>query len=70
MLLPISSAAICTQPSVLGLAGGFWHSTAAIAQMVGFAVASYEDNGVRWPRITGVGTSMLQMGSIVDPGYG
>ena len=33
--------------------------------MVGFAVASYEDNGVGGLVSQGVGTSMLQMGNIV-----
>ncbi len=64
LTLPISSAAICAALGLVGLAGG-----AAVAgcsaQMVGFAVISFKENG--WGGIIsqGIGTSMLQMGNIV-----
>ena len=64
LTLPISSAAICAALGLTGLAGG-----AAVdgccAQMVGFAVMSYKENGVGGLVSQGLGTSMLQMGNIV-----
>lgn len=64
LTLPISSAAICAALSLTGLAGG-----AAVAgcsaQMIGFAVMSYKENGVGGLVSQGLGTSMLQMGNIV-----
>lgn len=64
LTLPISSAAICAALSLTGLAGGA-AVAGCCAQMVGFAVASFKDNG--WGGIVsqGLGTSMLQMGNIV-----
>ena len=64
LTLPISSAAICAALGLTGLAGGA-ALAGCCAQMVGFAVASYEDNGVGGLVSQGVGTSMLQMGNIV-----
>lgn len=61
---PISSVAIAIMLSLDGLAAG----AAAIgcsAQMVGFAVASYRDNGVGGLLAQGVGTSMLQVANII-----
>ncbi len=64
LTLPISSAAICAALGLTGLAGG-----AAVAgcsaQMVGFAVMSFRENGWGGLVSQGVGTSMLQMGNIV-----
>lgn len=64
LTLPISSAAICAALGLTGLAGG-----AAVAgcsaQMIGFAIMSFNEN--RWGGLVsqGIGTSMLQMGNIV-----
>ncbi len=64
LTLPISSAAICAAIGITGIAGG-----AAVAgcsaQMVGFAVMSFKENGVGGLVSQGLGTSMLQMGNIV-----
>ena len=64
LTLPISSAAICSVLSLTGLAGGA-AVAGCCAQMVGFAVMSYRENGVGGLVSQGVGTSMLQMGNIV-----
>ena len=64
LTLPISSAAICAALGLTGLAGGA-ALAGCCAQMGGFAVASYEDNGVGGLVSQGIGTSMLQMGNIV-----
>lgn len=61
---PISSAAICISIGINGIAAG----AAAIGcccQMVGFAVASFRDNGVGGLISQGIGTSMLQFPNIV-----
>ena len=64
LTLPISSAAICAALGLTGLAGG-----AAVAgcsaQMVGFAVMSFKENGWGGVISQGLGTSMLQMPNIV-----
>jgi uncharacterized membrane protein len=61
---PISSAALCIMIGIDGLAAG-----AAVAgcccQMVGFAVASFRDNGWGGLISQGVGTSMLQFPNIM-----
>ncbi len=64
LTLPISSAAICSVLGLTGLAGGA-AVAGCCAQMVGFAVMSYKENG--WGGIVsqGLGTSMLQMPNIV-----
>ena len=62
--LPISSAAICAALGLTGLAGGA-AVAGCCAQMVGFAVMSYKENGVGGLVSQGIGTSMLQMGNIV-----
>lgn len=64
LTLPISSAAICAALGLTGLAGGA-ALAGCCAQMVGFAVASYRENGVGGLVSQGIGTSMLQMGNIV-----
>ena len=76
LTLPISSAALCAMifspvviavsdnPDAMLLAGGA-AAVGCCAQMVGFAVISFRENG--WGGIVaqGLGTSMLQMGNIV-----
>lgn len=61
---PISSAALCLMLGLDGIAAG-----AAVvgcsAQMVGFAVASFKENGWGGLISQGIGTSMLQFGNIM-----
>lgn len=64
LTLPISSAAICAALSLTGLAGGA-AVAGCCAQMVGFAVMSFKENGVGGLVSQGIGTSMLQMPNIV-----
>lgn len=64
LTLPISSAAICAALGLTGLAGGA-ALAGCCAQMVGFAVISFRENGVGGIISQGIGTSMLQMGNIV-----
>ena len=64
LTLPISSAAICAALGLTGLAGGA-AVAGCCAQMVGFAVMSYRENGVGGLVSQGLGTSMLQMGNII-----
>ena len=64
LTLPISSAAICAALGLTGLAGGAGVA-GCCAQMVGFAVMSYKENGVGGLILQGIGTSMLQMGNII-----
>ena len=64
LTLPISSAAICIMLSLDGLAGGA-ATAGCCAQMVGFAVLSYRENGFGGLLAQGLGTSMLQMPNIV-----
>ena len=64
LTLPISSAAICAALGLVGLAGGA-AVAGCCAQMVGFAVMSFQEN--RWGGLVsqGLGTSMLQVPNIV-----
>ncbi len=64
LTLPISSAAICIMLSLDGLAGGA-ATAGCCAQMIGFAVLSFHENGLGGLLAQGLGTSMLQMGNIV-----
>lgn len=64
LTLPISSAAICAALGLTGLAGGA-ALAGCCAQMVGFAVLSFRENGWGGFFAQGLGTSMLQMGNIV-----
>ena len=64
LTLPISSAAICISLGISGLAAGA-ATVGCSAQMIGFAVASYRENGVGGLLSQGLGTSMLQMPNIV-----
>lgn len=63
LTLPISSAAICAALGLTGLAGGA-ALAGCCAQMVGYAVASFHDNGWAGVVSQGLGTSMLQMPNI------
>ncbi len=64
LTLPISSAAICAALGLTGLAGGA-AVAGCCAQMIGFAVISFKENGWGGLVSQGIGTSMLQMGNIV-----
>ena len=61
---PISSAALCIMLDLSGLAAGA-ATVGCCAQMVGFAVASYKENGVGGLVAQGLGTSMLQVSNII-----
>ncbi|MEC2159096.1 PTS transporter subunit IIC [Virgibacillus halodenitrificans] len=61
---PISSAAIAIMLSLDGLAAGA-AAVGCSAQMIGFAVASYRDNGFGGFLALGIGTSMLQVANIL-----
>lgn len=64
LTLPISSAALGVILNLSGLAAGA-ATVGCCANMVGFAVASYKENGVNGLLAQGLGTSMLQIGNIV-----
>lgn len=64
LTLPISSAAICAALGLTGLAGGA-ALAGCCANMIGFAVISFKENGWGGLMAQGIGTSMLQMGNIV-----
>lgn len=63
LTLPISSVALCVMLGLDGLAAGA-ATAGCCAQMVGFAVISFSDNGVGGLLSQGLGTSMLQIGNI------
>ena len=64
LTLPISSAALCMMLSLSGLAGGA-ATAGCCAQMVGFAVISFNENGWSGLLAQGLGTSMLQIPNIL-----
>ena len=64
LTLPISSAAICAALGLTGLAGGT-ALAGCCAQMVGFAIMSFKENGWSGLISQGIGTSMLQTGNII-----
>ena len=64
LTLPISSAAIGVILNLSGIPAGA-ATVGCCANMVGFAVASFEDNKVNGLVAQGIGTSMLQMPNIV-----
>lgn len=64
LTLPISSVALCVMLGIDGLAAGA-ATAGCCAQMIGFAVISYRDNGIGGLLSQGLGTSMLQIGNIV-----
>ncbi len=61
---PISSAALCIMLDLSGLAAGA-AVVGCCCQMVGFAVASFKDNGWGGLISQALGTSMLQFGNIM-----
>jgi len=61
---PISSAALCIMLGLSGLAAGA-ATVGCCAQMVGFAVISFKDNGVGGLVAQGIGTSMIQVSNII-----
>lgn len=63
LTLPISSAALCISIGIGGLAAGA-ATAGCCAQMIGFAVISFKDNGLGGLISQGLGTSMLQIGNI------
>lgn len=63
LTLPISSAALCVSIGIGGLAAGA-ATVGCCAQMIGFAIISYRDNGIGGLLSQGLGTSMLQIGNI------
>lgn len=64
LTLPTSSAAICIAIGLGGLAGGA-AVVGCAAHMIGFAVASFKDNGVSGLISQGLGTSMLQIPNVL-----
>jgi uncharacterized protein len=65
---PISSAAIALMLGLEGVAAGA-ATIGCAAQMIGFAVSSYRENGVGGLFAIGLGTSMLQVGNIIKNPY-
>jgi len=63
LTLPVSSAAIAIILGMSGLAGGA-SAAGCSAQMIGFAVISFKDNGFNGLFAQGIGTSMLQIPNI------
>lgn len=61
---PISSAALAIMLGLSGLAAGA-ATVGCSAQMVGFAVISFRQNGVGGLLAQGIGTSMLQVSNII-----
>ncbi|MFB4163066.1 PTS transporter subunit IIC [Alteribacillus sp. JSM 102045] len=61
---PISSAAIAIMIGLEGIAAGA-AAVGCSAQMVGFAVSSYRENGAGGLVALGIGTSMLQVPNII-----
>ena len=61
---PLSSAALCIMLGLSGLAAGA-ATIGCCAQMVGFAVISYKENGIGGLIAQGIGTSMLQISNII-----
>lgn len=68
LTLPISSAAIGIMLGLSGLAAGA-ATVGCSAQMIGFAVMSYKENGFGGLVSQGLGTSMLQIPNIVKNPY-
>ena len=64
LTLPISSAALGIILNLSGIAAGA-ATVGCCCNMIGFAVASYRENGIGGLLAQGIGTSMLQMPNIV-----
>ncbi len=68
LTLPISSAALAISLGLSGLAAGA-SLVGCCAQMIGFAVISYRENGFGGFIAQGLGTSMLQVPNIIRNPY-
>src|SRR5699024_6105149 len=64
LTLPISSAALAISLKLSGLAAGA-SIVGCSANMIGFATASYKENGFGGFIAQGIGTSMLQIPNII-----
>ena len=64
LTLPISSAALCIMIGIDGIAAGA-ACVGCCCNMIGFAVASFRDNGAGGLISQGIGTSMIQMPNIM-----
>ncbi|WP_053955389.1 PTS transporter subunit IIC [Inediibacterium massiliense] len=64
LTLPISSAALSISLGLSGLAAGA-SVVGCATQMIGFAIASYKENGFGGAIAQGIGTSMLQVPNII-----
>lgn len=64
LTMPTSSAAICIAIGLGGIAGGA-AVVGCAAHMIGFAVASFKDNGLSGVISQGLGTSMLQIPNVL-----
>ncbi|HHX00451.1 MAG TPA: PTS sugar transporter subunit IIC, partial [Acholeplasmataceae bacterium] len=64
LTLPISSAALAISLNLSGIAAGA-STVGCCANMIGFAAASFKENGVGGLIAQGIGTSMLQMPNII-----
>lgn len=64
LTLPISSAALAISLKLSGLAAGA-ATVGCAANMIGFAIASYKENGFGGLIAQGIGTSMLQISNII-----
>lgn len=64
LTLPISSAALAISLGLSGLAAGA-STVGCSAQMIGFAISSYKENGFGGFIAQGIGTSMLQIPNII-----
>ncbi len=64
LTLPISSAALGVILNLSGLAAGA-ATVGCCCNMIGFAVASFKENGISGLLAQGIGTSMLQVPNIV-----
>ena len=64
LTLPISSAAIGISLNLSGIAAGA-AAVGCASNMIGFAVASFRENGIGGLAAQGLGTSMLQMPNII-----
>lgn len=64
LTLPISSAALSISLGISGIAAGA-AVVGCATQMIGFAVASYKENGAGGLIAQGLGTSMLQVPNII-----
>lgn len=64
LTLPISSAALAISLNLTGLAAGA-ATVGCCANMIGFAIASFKDNGWGGLLAQGIGTSMLQVPNII-----